>query len=159
MRCLNRNKRVVYFKNYLGVEQILDDNGLRTGEYKTSYGELKCEKMNVSASNGVALEMVFGIDSNYSRMAVTSNIDCELDEYSIVWVSNNIYPAYEDGDYAKGSIVIYEGELYRSNEDVSGEWDSSKWDELPFEYTVAKKAESLNSISYGFIEVTNNGSI
>lgn len=86
MRCLNKNKQTIHYKNYIGKTQIVDTNGNRTGEYTLSYSDLIEAKMNVSASRGVASEEMFGIQTNYTKVLVTSDINCSMDEHSIVWI-------------------------------------------------------------------------
>ena len=96
MRCLERNKKTIHYKNYLGKTQIVDDNGNRTGEYTLSYSDLIEAKMNVSASRGVASEEMFGIATNYTKVLVTSDINCSMDEHSILWIDR---PTNEPHDY------------------------------------------------------------
>ena len=86
MRCLERNKKTIHYKNYLGKTQIVDANGNRTGEYTLSYSDLIEAKMNVSASRGVATEEMFGVSTNYTKVLVTSDVDCPMDEQSILWI-------------------------------------------------------------------------
>lgn len=86
MRCLNKNKQTIHYKNYIGKTQIVDSNGNRTGEYTLSYSDLIEARMNVSASRGVASEEMFGIQTNYTKVLVTSDINCSMDEHSIVWI-------------------------------------------------------------------------
>lgn len=41
MRCLNRNKTTVNYKTYVGKTDVLDENGLRTGEKAITYSDKK----------------------------------------------------------------------------------------------------------------------
>ena len=86
MRCLNKNKRTIHYRNYLGKQQIVDDNGYRTGEYTLSYSDLIEAKMNVSPSRGMASEEMFGIQTNYTKVLVTDDVNCSMDEHSILWI-------------------------------------------------------------------------
>lgn len=86
MRCLNKNKQTIHYKNYIGKTQILDAQGYRTGEYRLDYSDLIEAKMNVSASRGLASEEMFGIQTNYTKVLVTANTNCSMDEHSIVWI-------------------------------------------------------------------------
>lgn len=86
MRLLRRNLKTVYWKNYVGKTQTVDEYGNRTGEYVLSYGDLIEAKMNVSASRGAASEEMFGISTNYTKVLMTSDINCSMDEHSILWI-------------------------------------------------------------------------
>ena len=57
--------------------------------------------------------------------------------------SDLIADAYDPTDsYDTGDIVIYNGKLYRANEDsITGAWDSSKW----VETTIANEVEDANA--------------
>lgn len=84
MRCLKINQKPIAFKVYKGKEQIIDKNGKRTGKYKVEYGDLIETKMSISQS-GAALQEAFGINCNYSLVAITDDMECLMDEHSIVW--------------------------------------------------------------------------
>lgn len=84
MRTLNRNKRTLYYKLYLGeVENI--DGGNLTGESTPAYGQLTELRCNVSASVGADAISAFGGFTNYTRTIAVSDISCPMDEDSIVW--------------------------------------------------------------------------
>ena len=86
MRVLNRNKQKIYYKTYVGKTKILDEDGYYTGESEITYSDLIEAKMNVSASRGVASEEMFGVSLNYSKLLVTDDINCPMDEHSILWI-------------------------------------------------------------------------
>ena len=94
MRILERNARSIYFKNYLGLTQIERD-GMKTGEYEKTYSDLFEERMNISPASGVASLEMFGDLTNYSKVAVTCNMDCSLTENSIVWVDKTTTDSYD----------------------------------------------------------------
>lgn len=116
MRTLGRNKTTLYHAEYVS-ETETERNGLKTGHYESSYTDPVEEKMNISPSRGSAVSDEFGINTNYTKTAVTSNMNCTMDENSIVWIG---VP-------------------------TSG----------PHNYVVARKAVSLNHITYALTEVTN----
>lgn len=94
MRLLRRNLKTVYWKNYVGKTQIVDSNGLKTGEYAITYSDLYEAKMNVSASRGVASEEMFGISTNYSKVLMTADMNCSIDEHSILWIDTDTSNPY-----------------------------------------------------------------
>lgn len=84
MRTLNRNKRTLYYKLYLGeVENT--DGGNFTGESTPAYGDLTELRCNVSASVGADAVSAFGGFTNYTRTVAVADINCPMDEESIVW--------------------------------------------------------------------------
>ena len=85
MRTLNRNKRQIYYALRNGEVEIVDEYGNETGELMPVYDpavELKC---NVSASTGADAVQAFGSFTNYSRTMCVSDMNCPIDEDTIVW--------------------------------------------------------------------------
>ena len=91
MRCLNRNKRQIYYALRTGEVANIDEYGNETGESTPVYGnavELKC---NVSAATGSDAVQAFGSFTNYTRTMCVSDRNCPIDENTIVWF--NIEPS------------------------------------------------------------------
>ena len=84
MRTLGRNKRSLYYKLYLGEVENTDGGNL-TGESTPAYGDLTELRCNVSASVGSDAVSAFGGFTNYSRTVAVADINCPMDEESIVW--------------------------------------------------------------------------
>jgi len=84
MRTLNRNKRTLYYKLYLGEVENTDGGDL-TGESTPAYGQLNELRCNVSASVGADAISAFGGFTNYTRTIAVSDVSCPMDEDSIVW--------------------------------------------------------------------------
>ena len=88
MRGLLRNQQPVFFKNYLGEQEIIDENGNFTGLYAPTYSELKSAMLTVSPNKGSSEVEMFGSLEDYDRTASTSDTSVEIDEDSILWVDN-----------------------------------------------------------------------
>lgn len=88
MRSLLRNQQPVFFKNYLGEQEIIDENGNFTGLYAPTYSELKSAMLTVSPNKGSSEVEMFGSLEDYDRTASTSDTSVEIDEDSILWVDN-----------------------------------------------------------------------
>lgn len=86
MRNLNRNTEVVYFKQYLGSEEIIDEFGNKTGSYRDIYGEMMSARLCVSPNKGTSEAEMFGSLFEYDRAMTTSDPDCKINENSILWV-------------------------------------------------------------------------
>lgn len=97
MRKLQRNMQEFYYSNYLGKEEIKDEFGNATGEFKITYTEPKIAKGNISASRGNSDTDQFGVAVNYSKTLVPSN-NIELSETSILWI--DVIPVIENEETA-----------------------------------------------------------
>lgn len=86
MRTLNRNKKTIYYAQYAGKTPIVDSNGLKTGEYTISYGDPVAINVNVSANRGAADVGMIGINENYVRSIVTDDMDCPINEETVLWI-------------------------------------------------------------------------
>lgn len=86
MRTLIRNKQTIHYKNYSSASAATDSYGLLTGEDAVSYGDLTKIQCYVSPASGLASQQIFGIETNYSKVILTDDMNCGLDEYSIVWI-------------------------------------------------------------------------
>ena len=85
MRSLNRNKRSLYYANYVRDKRIFDEYGYETGESTPVYDdpvELRC---NVSAASGEDAVEAFGSFTAYNRVVCVADTSCPLDEKSVVW--------------------------------------------------------------------------
>ena len=93
MRILERNKQTLWYANIYSVGYKTDENGFKTGEKEIQYGEpVKCRmSMAISSgannlgSQGMAELEPYGITTGYTHRAVTEDLNCEMNEESIVW--------------------------------------------------------------------------
>lgn len=88
MRSLKRNRITIHYSNYLGQQPIYDEEGYRTGEYAPSYTDPVPYKISVSPALGEADLVTFGSNENYDRRMSTCDLDCEINEYSLIWVDS-----------------------------------------------------------------------
>ena len=97
MRTLKRNKRPVAFAFYAGVEELTDEWGNYTGEYKVSYTEPTKTLMNVSGGRGQADIALFGLTDTFARTATTEDLETPFDTETVFWVETD--PDNEPFDY------------------------------------------------------------
>lgn len=84
-QALNRTK--FYYALYIGNTELQDDNGLYTGEKGPSYGEpVLYKKGNISPATGNSDTEQFGKLEYYDNVIVTADMNCPIDENSILWV-------------------------------------------------------------------------
>ena len=84
MRCADRNKRHLYYANYSGLEEQLDEYGNYTGIYNSAFDEQKELYGNVSAEKGEATISQFGNELNYS-LVLKADGSCPITEHSAIW--------------------------------------------------------------------------
>lgn len=85
MRCLNKNKRTIYYALYTGNEPIIDERGYETGESNPTYGEKTELRCNISSASGEEAVQAFGSFTNYTRVICVADIDCPISEQTVVW--------------------------------------------------------------------------
>lgn len=90
MRGLRRNKTTLYYALYKGQEEIIDSNGNRTGEYGPSYSAPVKAEMNVAPAQGAADWNPFGIDTPYTKVAMTFDMKTPISETSVVWIDKDV---------------------------------------------------------------------
>lgn len=105
MRCLERNKKKFYYCLLKKTEHITV-NGFDTGQTKPTYEEPVAMYANVSTSGGQTYNTAaygqkhvepFGVDLKYSRTIATTEMDCPIDEYTVLFIDKE--PAFDaDGN-------------------------------------------------------------
>lgn len=123
MRTLKRNKRCMWYALYLDREEI-KKNGKRTGTYKVIYSPPQPIWENISAARGMADIEMFGTDLKYDKAFVTEDVDCPVDENSVMWIDRE-------------PIIAADGTT-----------------DTPWDYIVVRVAESINSKAYAVQRVS-----
>lgn len=89
------NKSTIWYSNLIRGERIkiLDRDGLFTGEYGPKY--TKPEPISVALSESIGLNNLtaqgvaelkpYGVFTNYTHRMITEDMDCPINEESIVW--------------------------------------------------------------------------
>lgn len=122
MRTLERNKQTFYYALNLGKQEIIKD-GLHTGEYATAYSLWTEIKANISPAKGSSEAELFGTDAQYDRVFVVSDINCPIDENTVLAI------------------------------DIAPNVREKTTDLPIFDYVVTRKAKSINFISYAVARV------
>ena len=97
MRTSHRDKRPVAYASYVGQTEMVDDNGDYTGEYDVEYSTPIKTLMNVSGGRGQADVALFGLTQNFSRTAVTQDLETKWNTEMVMWVERD--PDTEPFDY------------------------------------------------------------
>lgn len=98
MNNLRRNTRLIYYANYIGESPIIDEDGNETGETEAKYTEPTAIKVNISAAAGINDNMPFGSFTDYTRVISTSDINCPIDEKTVIW--------FEDEPSARHNYIV-----------------------------------------------------
>jgi len=91
MRDLRRNLIPVIFRQYLDSEEIIDEYGNSTAEYKPVFGEEQTLLMSVSANKGDYSQQMFGGVLDYDRTIIISDPDCPINENSRLTIDGQTY--------------------------------------------------------------------
>lgn len=86
MRTLERNKKGFYYYLYKGKVSLRDENDFRTGEEVLTYHPPVFCKGNISAGNGDAQAELFGSNVSYEKVIVLDDINCPIDETTLLCV-------------------------------------------------------------------------
>lgn len=85
MRGLMRNKRPIYYCNFLRTE-FVEKDGRKTGRKRTIYENVKTVYGTVSTPTGTAVLDMFGTDKNYDKIVVLDKTDIDINENSVLWI-------------------------------------------------------------------------
>lgn len=136
MRCLNRNKRPFYYCQYLSKVSYVDEYGNESGEQIATYSDPVKMFANISQATGISNTEQFGTLENYDKVLVTDNMNCPIDEHSVLFVDK--MPEYV-------SVVTHVPTAVTTVDEIRN---------VPvFDYTVTRVAKSLNSISIAIKKV------
>lgn len=97
MKTLERNKKTFYYAVHHGREEILDTDGNHTFEYTEEYDEWKPFRAHISPARGESSAELFGNDVAYDKTIVTDDLDCEIDENTILCI--DIQPSQNGNVY------------------------------------------------------------
>lgn len=94
MQTLERNKVGFWYALKLSSSEVRDKDGLLESEQEITYGEPVYAEMSMSISSGAnnlgSQGMVeldpFGITTAYTHRMVTEDMDCPIDEETILWI-------------------------------------------------------------------------
>ena len=86
MRSMIRNKTAFYYALFDHKEEMLDEYGNKSGEYKIIYSKPRLHRDNISTEQGEIQSRQFGENVIYDRVIVSCDKNLPIDEYSILWV-------------------------------------------------------------------------
>lgn len=98
MRLLERNKQRFFYSLFKGESSVRDYNG----NPLPKYSEAMSFRASISATKGNAETEQFGTNLDYDRVLITDDMQCPIDEQSILFI--DIPPKFDEqgkpiGDY------------------------------------------------------------
>ena len=135
MRCMNRNKSKLWYAQYLGNEEILDENENRTGQYASKYAKPVSMMANISAAKGDSATRQFGDDEAYDKVIVHEDPRLAIDEHSVLWIDR--MPRRDK----LGNLAL----------------DQDGHEITPHDYIVKRVDRSINSVSIAISKVNVRG--
>ena len=136
MKCLKRNKRPFYYCLYKEEIELLDEYGNASGEKIVTYEDAVEMTANISQATGQSNTEQFGNLENYDKVIVTDDLDCPIDENSVLFIDKE--PEWKDAEYNEATAITVTGATVK----------------VPvYDYIVRRVAKSLNSISIAVSKV------
>ena len=136
MKCLNRNKQTFYYCQYAGKTPIVDEYGNETGESIITYEDPVQMYANVSQATGQSNTEQFGNLENYDKVIVTEDVNCPIDENSVLFVDKE--PEFTN-------VLTHTVTAITTNDTTVS---------VPvYDYTVRRVAKRLNSVSIAIKKV------
>lgn len=132
---MNINKQRFFYALYEGREELTDEYGNKSGEYRLLYSDPTECYANISAARGETQSNQFGENIVYDKSIILDKGLVDLDEYSILWV--DIEPELDEN----GALAV----------DENGRVIT------PHDYVVKKVALSLHSELLAISKVTVSG--
>lgn len=129
MKILERNKQEFYYALYQSTGMVISSKGYKTGEPIPEYGEPIYMKASISPATGKAVAEMFGTNTNYSKVIITDDMDCPIDEHSVLWVET--VPVLD----TQGKTIT------------------------PNDYIVTEISKSLNCIAYAIAKVNKGTTV
>lgn len=87
MRGLMRNKRKIFYSNFMQTEFVEDANHKKTGRKKVVYRDVKPVYATVSIPTGKAVLEMFGTDKDYDIVVTIDKSDIDVTENSVFWIN------------------------------------------------------------------------
>lgn len=144
MKGLKRNKQRFYYclLNPDVQEYALDEHGNETGEVIPEYYGAVEAWANISPATGQSNTEQFGNFDDYDRVIVTAEMDCPIDENTVLFV--DVEPSY---------TTIQTHRIENPDTVLGGDLEETEYQLPKYNYIVKRIARSLNVISIAIRKV------
>lgn len=110
MRNCQRNQVRFWYRLYnkrVDPSPVIDPETLyQTGDYALTYGEPIPCAANISPARGMAQVEYFGDIKDYDKVIVTADMNCPIDEHSILYVDCVPVKDLNTGEWSKHDYVV-----------------------------------------------------
>lgn len=130
MRTLSRNKKPFYYCLYKEDVPIVDAYGNENGEVIVTYYDQVKMCANISPATGQSNTEQFGNLENYDKVIVTDDVNCPIDENSVLFID-------KEPEFAEVITYTFVGQVATQ---------VKKPVPIP-DYTVMRVAKSINSVA------------
>ena len=103
MKILERNKQTFYYATYSGTSMGYDEDGFMTFENAAGYSKWQKFRANISPARGESTAELFGNDTDYDKVIVTDNLNCPIDENSVLAIDMTVE---EDTDVTTYDYIV-----------------------------------------------------
>lgn len=118
MRSVQRNKQRIYYSLLIGSEEVTDEYGNVTGEFKLLYSTPQPLKINIGTPKGTIELERFGLNDDYTRVLATTDMDCPIAVDTILWVGVDTTEPY---NFVVKKILPSLNQLLIAIQEVNGE--------------------------------------
>lgn len=104
MRTATKNHTKVWYANYLGETEELDEYGYHTGRYYPTYSEPILRYMNIGGTRYTASWDLNGFTTDYRREIVTCDKSLGWKENTVLWIG--IDPIDSEQNEVKHNFIV-----------------------------------------------------
>lgn len=90
MKTLNRNKQTFHYATYSSSAMDYDSQGFMTFENTATYSKWTKFRASVSPAKGESTAELFGSDIDYDKIIITDELDCPIDENSVLAIDMTV---------------------------------------------------------------------
>ena len=95
MKCLNRNKQLLYYATYTSKTEVLVSS-TKTGEYTKTFSNPIALNANIAPATGTIIESMFGLSVNADKVIAIDDTSLSINEATIFWI-DTLPTLAEDG--------------------------------------------------------------
>ena len=120
MRCLNRNKQVLYYGLAIArtasesTETVIVDGvevPIENGDYTQEYDIPRDFLANITFSGNESTDVEFGVDRTAYDAIIVTDLSIPITETSLIWFSNEPPEDVSDGNTADLSVIAIKKSL------------------------------------------------
>ncbi len=100
----NQYKQTIWYCTYAGSQRQTDAHGNLSGQKLPTYNQAESIDIHVGWARGTADTDIFGIALDYDKPMVTNQMDCPIDENTVLFVEKQ--PEYDENQIPKYDYIV-----------------------------------------------------